>query len=62
MNSITSGYKKMFPVNFGRLSEWFMEAVLKTVDPATKGSGGSNPSPSAKKIRKYGKTDHQKSL
>ena len=31
--------------DFGRLAEWLNAAVLKTVD--SKGSGGSNPSPSA---------------
>lgn len=30
----------------GRLAEWSIAVVLKTIEP--KGSGGSNPSPSAK--------------
>ena len=34
---------------FGRMAEWSNAAVLKTVD--LHGSGGSNPSSSAKKIR-----------
>jgi hypothetical protein len=32
------------------MAEWFNAAVLKTVEP--KGSGGSNPSLSAKKLLK----------
>lgn len=34
---------------FGELSEWFMEAVLKTAG-LERGSGGSNPSLSAEQI------------
>ena len=37
---------------FGEMAEWSIAAVLKTVDP--QGSGGSNPSLSAKLV--YGQT------
>lgn len=35
-----------FEVSLGGVSEWFKEAVLKTVVP--QGTGGSNPSSSAR--------------
>ena len=39
--------------NFGAVSEWLKEAVLKTVEP--QGSGGSNP-PCSEQNEKLGKT------
>ena len=46
-----------FVVSWGELAEWSNAAVLKTVEP--KGSGGSNPSPSATKcITLNDKTDY----
>ena len=38
-------YKKIENVQIGGMSEWFKEAVLKTVVP--RGTVGSNPTPSA---------------
>lgn len=46
-NIFTFGVKTRlwFIILYGGMAEWSIAAVLKTVEP--KGSGGSNPSPSA---------------
>lgn len=47
--SLQNLYKFAVPLREGGLAEWLMAAVLKTVD--LNGFGGSNPSPSAKRMR-----------
>ena len=43
-------FSPIFASSFGEVAEWSIAAVLKTVE--LRGSGGSNPSLSAKSTRK----------